>query len=64
MKFRNSIVKAIALVAPINNERNDPTQVGHAINSPVVAPIPPKPPVFFEIEIALTANAVFTATKY
>ena len=59
-----TIVNATALVAPTNNERNEPTHVGHAINSPVVAPIPPKPPVFLDIEITLTANAVFVATKY
>ncbi len=59
-----AIVNVIALVAPINNERNDPTHVGHAINNPVVAPILPNPPVFLVIEIALTANAVFVATRY
>ena len=51
-------------VAPTNNDRNDPTHVGHAINNPVVAPILPNPPVFLVIEIALTANAVFVATRY
>ena len=59
-----AIVNATALVAPINNERNEPTHVGHAINNPVVAPILPNPPVFLVMEIALTANAVFVATKY
>lgn len=59
-----AIVNATALVAPTNNERNDPTHVGHAMNNPVVAPILPSPPVFLVIEIALTANAVFTATRY
>ena len=57
-------MKTTALVLPINNDRNEPTHVGHAINNPVVAPIPPKPPVFFEIEIALTARDVLAATKY
>ena len=59
-----AIVNTTALVAPTNNERNEPTHVGHAINSPVVAPIPPNPPDFFVIEIAFTANAVFIATRY
>ena len=59
-----AIVKTTALVAPTNNDKNEPTHVGHAINNPVVAPIPPKPPVFFDIEKALTARAVFAATKY
>ena len=59
-----AIVNATALVAPINNDKNDPTQVGHAMNSPVVAPMLPRPPVFLVIEIAFTASAVFTATKY
>ena len=59
-----AIVNAIALVAPTNNDRNEPTHVGHAINNPVVAPILPSPPVFLVIEIALTANAVFVATRY
>ena len=59
-----AIVNATALVAPINNDKNDPTHVGHAMNNPVVAPILPRPPVFFVIAIALTANAVFNATRY
>ena len=40
-------VNATTLVAPTNNERNEPIHVGHAINNPVVAPILPRPPVFF-----------------
>ena len=59
-----AIVKATALVAPTNNDKNEPIHVGHAINNPVVAPIPPRPPVFFAIDIALTANDVFAATRY
>ena len=59
-----AIVNAIALVAPMNNDKNEPTHVGHAINNPVVAPMLPSPPVFFVIAIALTANAVFVATRY
>ena len=59
-----AIVNTTALVAPINNDKNDPTHVGHAMNNPVVAPILPKPPVFFVIDIAFTANAVFVATRY
>ena len=59
-----AIVNATALVAPTNNERNEPTHVGHAINNPVVAPILPRPPVFFVIDIAFTASAVFVATRY
>ena len=41
-----AIVKATTLVAPTNNERNEPMHVGHAINNPVTAPILPKPPLF------------------
>ena len=59
-----AIVNVTALAAPMNNDKNDPTHVGHAINNPVVAPILPNPPVFFVIEIALTASAVFVATRY
>ena len=59
-----AIVKATALVAPTNNERNEPMHVGHAINKPVAAPTLPKPPLFFVIEIAFTASAVFVATRY
>ena len=59
-----AIVKATALVAPTNNERNEPMHVGHAINKPVAAPILPKPPLFFVIEIAFTASAVVVATRY
>ena len=59
-----AIVNATALVAPINNDKNEPTHVGHAINNPVVAPMLPRPPVFLVIEIAFTASAVFTATRY
>ena len=46
-----AIVNAIALVVPINNERNDPTHVGHAMNNPVIAPILPNPPVFLVIDL-------------
>ena len=59
-----AIVNATALVAPMNNDKNDPTHVGHAMNNPVVAPILPNPPVFLVTAIAFTASAVFTATKY
>ena len=59
-----AIVNATAPVAPTNKERNEPIHVGHAINKPVAAPILPKPPLFFVIEIAFTANAVFVATRY
>ena len=59
-----AIVNATTLVAPTNNERNEPTHVGHAINNPVVAPMLPRPPVFFVIDIAFTASAVFVATRY
>ena len=59
-----AIVNATALVAPMNNDKNDPTHVGHAMNNPVVAPILPKPPVFLVIAIAFTASAIFVATKY
>ena len=30
-----AIVNATALVAPMNNDKNDPTHVGHAMNNPV-----------------------------
>ena len=59
-----AIVNATALVAPMNNDKNDPTHVGHAMNNPVVAPILPRPPVFLVTAIAFTASAVFTATRY
>ena len=59
-----AIVNATTLVAPTYNERNEPTHVGHAINNPVVAPMLPRPPVFFVIDIAFTASAVFVATRY
>ena len=59
-----AIVNVTALVAPTNNDRNDPTHVGHAMNNPVVAPILPSPPDFLVMAIALTANAVFVATRY
>ena len=59
-----AIVNATALVAPMNNDKNEPTHVGHAMNSPVVAPILPRPPVFLVTAIAFTARAVFNATKY
>jgi len=36
-------VNAIALALPIKIELNTPAQVGHAINNPVAAPIPPNP---------------------
>ena len=58
-----AIVNATALVAPTNNDRNDPTHVGHAMNNPVVAPMLPRPPVFLVTAIAFTANAVFVATR-
>ena len=48
-----AMVKATAPVAPINNERNDPTHVWHAMNKPVVARILPSPPVFFVTELHL-----------
>ena len=59
-----AIVNAIALVAPINSDRNDPTHVGHAMNNPVVAPIPPSPPNFLAIATAFTTNAIFVETRY
>ena len=59
-----AIVNATTLVDPINNDRNEPTHVGHAMNKPVVAPMPPSPPDFLVIVIALIANAVFVATRY
>jgi len=57
-------VKATALEALTHNERNAPTQVGHAMNNPVVAPMLVNPPLLFEIENALTARATFNPTKY
>jgi len=55
--------KVTALDALTNNVRNVPTQVGHAINIPVVAPIPLHPPTFLEMDIALTASATLRPTK-
>ena len=46
-----AIVNVTALVAPINNDKNDPTHVGHAMNNPVVAPILPSPPVFLQLRL-------------
>jgi len=58
------MVNNTALVDAINKERKVPTHVGHAINRPVVAPIPLSPPPFFEIVKAFTANVTFNATRY
>ena len=52
-----AIVKATALVAPTNNERNEPMHVGHAINKPVAEPKLPKQPLIFVIEIAINASS-------
>ena len=56
-------VNTTALDALTNKDRNVPTHVGHAINNPVVAPIPLRPPAFLETEIALIASATLRPTK-
>lgn len=59
-----AIVNAIPLAVPTKIERNEPTHVGHAMNNPVIAPIPLIPLPFFDSEYALKAIAMFSATKY
>ena len=59
-----AIVNAIALALPIKIELKAPTQVGHAINNPVVAPIPLNPLPLLKNVKALTASAMFNPTKY
>ena len=36
----NASDSAIPLAVPINNEKNVPAQVGHAMNAPMIAPVP------------------------
>ena len=60
----SAIDNAIPLAAPINIDRNDPAQVGHAINSPAIAPMLLAPLPFLEIVYALTAITAFNPTKY
>ena len=60
----NAIDKAIPLAVPINTDKNDPAQVGQAMNNPAMAPIELAPLPFLEIVYALTAIAVFNPTKY
>lgn len=60
----NAMVRAIPLAVPINIERKLPAHVGHAMKSPVAAPMVLIPLPFFEIEIALIAIEVFSATRY
>ena len=60
----NARDNAIPLAVPINNEKNVPAQVGHAMNAPIIAPVPLIPVPCFENVYALTAIDVFNATRY
>ena len=60
----NANDNAIPLAVPINNEKNVPAQVGHAMNAPTTAPIPLIPLPCLENVCALTAIDVFSATRY
>ena len=60
----NAIDNAIPLAVPINIDKNDPAQVGQAMNRPMIAPTVLMPLPFLEIVNALTAIAVFRPTKY
>ena len=44
----NASDSAIPLAVPMNKEKNVPAQVGHAINAPMIAPVPPIPVPCFE----------------
>ena len=57
-------VNATALALPIKIELNAPTQVGHAMNNPVVAPILLIPPPFLKNVKAIAAKETFNPTKY
>ncbi len=57
-------VNIIALELLINNDRNVPTHVGHAINKPVVAPILANPLPFFVNDIIHNASDTLKATRY
>ena len=46
-----AIVNVTALVAPINNDKNDPTHVGHAMNNPVAAPYFPDLLSFLQLKL-------------
>jgi hypothetical protein len=56
-------VNATALALPMKIELNAPTQVGHAMNNPVVAPKLLIPLPFLKKVKALIANDVFNPTK-
>ena len=60
----SNTVNATTLDDPTNIAKNVLTHVGQAINSPVVAPTPVKPPLLFAIENALTASEVLKPTRY
>lgn len=60
----NAIDNAIPLAVPMNTDKNDPAQVGHAMNNPTIAPILLAPLPFLDIVYALTAIAAFNPTKY
>lgn len=60
----NASDSAIPLAVPMNNEKNVPAQVGHAMNAPTTAPMPLIPLPCFENVYALTAIDVFNATRY
>jgi len=57
------MVKAIPLAVPTKIDKNEPTQVGHAMNNPVAAPTLLNPLFFFAIDIALTAIEAFNPTR-
>ena len=57
-------VNIIALELLTNNVKNVPTHVGHAINKPVVAPIPVKLLPFFVNDIMLNASDILNPTRY
>ena len=58
------IVNVTALAEPIKRAKNVLRHVGQATNTPVMAPMLVKPPLFLVIDIALTASAVFKPTRY
>ena len=57
-------VNTIALELLINKVKNVPTHVGHAMNKPVVAPMPVKLLPFFVNDIMLNASDILNPTRY
>ena len=60
----SNTVNVTTLDDPTNMAKNVLIHVGQAMNRPVVAPIPLKPPVFFVMVKAPTAREVFKPTRY